>query len=208
MENKWQKIYKLELDEISKDKYDKYFPTEIELCKKYEVARNTIRKTILNLRNEGFIFKDILSNRYRTIKSSTANRLFSIKEENPNIESKIKYIQISKYNEMGTCLKYFKEKYLNGELHSFEECYVKRDILPQKILSNKDKIEESIFGFIEENKLETISFSKRRIYVKNLGSKCYVFNILDVYNSYNELIMHFNTISDVKNLDVSYIEYR
>lgn len=208
METKWKSIFDLELLAINNDEYKEYFPTEKELCEKYNVARNTIRKTIEMLKNKGFICKDVSSNRMKPTKVSNTNKLFSITELNPNIVSKIKYIHMSKYDNMGVCLKYFKEKYLNHELHSFEECYVRRDILPKNILSNKDLIEESIFRFIEEKKLDTISYSKRRIYGKKVGDSNYVFNILEVYNKYNELIMHFNTVSKVENLDVSYIEYR
>lgn len=208
METKWKQIFDMEVKNINKDEYNVYLPIEKELCLKYDVARNTIRKVVLELKNQGFIYKDNSSNRFKIIKNSGTNKLFSIKELNPNINSKIKYIHISNYDNMGVCLKYFKEKYLNNSLHSFEECYVRRDILPKDILANKDQIEESIFTFIEKYQLETISYSKRRIQGKKVGDSYYVFNILDVYNQFNEPIMHFNTISKVEDLDVSYLEYR
>lgn len=208
METKWKEIYNIELKNINTDVYEDFFPTEKELCEKYKVARNTIRKTLQHLKEKGFLCKDFSSNRLRLTKHSISNKLFSIKEINPNIKSKIKYIHMSNYENMGTCLKYFKEKYLDNQLHSFEECYVRRDILPNNILANKDHIEESLFGFIEKHELDIISYSKRRIYAKKVGSETYVFNILEVYNKYNELIIHFNTISNVENLDISYIEYR
>lgn len=198
----------MELKKITNGEYKDFFPTEKQLCESYDVARNTIRKTVQYLKQNGFLCRDFNNNRLRLTKNPQNNKLFAIKEVNPNIESKIKYIHMSHYERIGPCLKYFKEKYLHNQLHSFEECYVRRDILPKNILANKDYIEESIFSFIEENELDTISHSKRHIYGKKVGDTYYVFNILEVYNKFNDLIMHFNTISKVEDLDISYVEYR
>ena len=176
MTKKYEHVVKQLEKEIFDKVYDstKKLPTEEELMKRFDVSRNTIRKSIEILGSKGYIYqvqgsgvflRDVANPDYMmmtdisghdaTMKNYNSSKKLldlSIIEADEDLSNKMKC-------DIGTKIYYVKRvRYIDGNPFEIEESFYNKNVIPYL---NNEICNSSIFKYIKEDLKLKIGFADR-----------------------------------------------
>lgn len=194
---KWEEIY-LELkgniiNNIYKD--NEFLPTENQLCIKYKVSRETIRKIYSKLETENYIFSiknkgrvkrrlaDDLNSNLKSFRELTKNKYFS--KYNIVFEDKNKIeIIVKRFDSEGNILIYAKSK-------------IYKKFVNTKLINNDILDRKGILNFIKNNSTNKLGAAVKRFVIsaddvikKEVGSDFLILNDCLVFDSQDNIVEH------------------
>ncbi|MHC1684066.1 MAG: GntR family transcriptional regulator [Clostridiaceae bacterium] len=174
--------YEVVVKQLEKEIVDGIFglnsklPTEEELMKRFDVSRNTIRKAIEILVNEGYVYQvqgsGVFLRDFSKPGCLTMRNMSGLTKSFPNDKLDTKLIELSLIDadeeiakkmkcSIGTKVYSVKRiRYVNGEAFEIEEAYYNKDIVPYL---NEEICTNSIYKYIEEDLKLKIGFADRVI---------------------------------------------
>ncbi|OEH91537.1 GntR family transcriptional regulator [Bacillus solimangrovi] len=174
--------YKLVVEQMEKEilegkyAFNTKLPTEDELMKKFDVSRNTIRKAIDILVDQGYVYQvqgsGIFLREFSKPGCITMKNMVGLTREFPEDEMTSKLLEFDLIEadeqlaaqmkcKVKTKLYYVKRvRYLNDEPFVIEESYFNKDTI---IFLNKEICEGSIFEYITEELKLNIGFADKVI---------------------------------------------
>ncbi|MGM9985881.1 MAG: GntR family transcriptional regulator [Bacillaceae bacterium] len=182
--------YKLVVSEMEKEilagkyNFNSKLPTEEELMKKFNVSRNTIRKAIEVLAEQGYIYQvqgsgiflrefskpgcitmrgmKGLTNEFSGDVLTSELLELNLIEANEELAKKMKCEVNTKVYHV------IRVRYLNGESFAVEESFFNKDIIPYL---NKEICDSSIYKYITDDLKLNIGFADKVIYSEKLTEK-------------------------------------
>lgn len=205
--NKFEFIYKSLRLEIEEGVYNDtmILPTEMELCKRFDTSRNTIRRAIQVLNDDGVVYsakgrgvvilentnidkmyfkignfqglKSLSSNKY--VKKDTKVQLFKEITVDEILAQKISFIEGERV------YKIERTRFLNGKAMMFDTSYFKKSIIKNL---TEDIVKGSIYDYIKQKLNLKIVASKSILKIDTACEKDYEYLHLDSNNCVGEMI--------------------
>lgn len=180
--------YKMVVDQIEKEilegKYPSQtkLPTEEELMRRFDVSRNTIRKAIEILVENGYVYQvqgsGIFLREFTKPGCITMRNMNGLTNEFAKDELKSELLELSLLDadeslahqmkcKVNTKIYYIKRlRYLNGVPYVIEESYFNKEIIPYL---NKEICDGSIYKYITEDLKLNIGFADKVIHCEKLN---------------------------------------
>ncbi|WP_019243330.1 MULTISPECIES: GntR family transcriptional regulator [Bacillus] len=180
--------YKMVVDQIEKEilegKYPSQtkLPTEEELMRRFDVSRNTIRKAIEILVENGYVYQvqgsGIFLREFTKPGCITMRNMIGLTNEFAKDELKSELLELSLLDadeslahqmkcKVNTKIYYIKRlRYLNGVPYVIEESYFNKEIIPYL---NKEICDGSIYKYITEDLKLNIGFADKVIHCEKLN---------------------------------------
>lgn len=220
--NKYFSIYSDIIEKMNRESYgdSSYLPSEHQLCKEYNVSRETIRKALALLEENGYIQKKqgkgsfILKNKQIDLPISglisfaelDQTKQFSHKTEIIKIEEMMiptsLFLQNQAKSVLSTHIK--RLRIINDTPIIVDEDYIIKDIVP---VIKEDSIKKSLYQYLEDELNLDISYASKEITVQQAEpSDCRLLNIEE--GEYVVVIVSNVFLSDTRMIQVTVSKHR